>query len=77
MTKIELVNEQEIREFKDFCEFKQAILAESAQWKRFKTHCKELGFGNFICIVENGVPIRAVEVKESVSFLIHNARLGP
>ena len=70
MTKLELTSEQEIREFKDFCEHKQAIMAESDQWKRFKTHCKELGFGNFTCIVENGLPVRAVEVKESVSFLI-------
>lgn len=58
MAKIELTEENEIEQFKQFCQYKQDWMAEQQNWKQLRAFCEKMQFGAFQLTIKDGVPVR-------------------
>jgi hypothetical protein len=58
MTKLELTDEKEIEDFKQFCEYKEQWISEARNWKELRAFAEKMQFGSFTLTIKDGVPVR-------------------
>jgi hypothetical protein len=70
-TKLELTDPIEIENFKLFCQHRQKILKEERHWQDLRAYCKQMNFGSFTLVVEDGLPKRIQQPLQSIVFGIN------
>lgn len=68
MTKIELTDDKEIQDFKEFCQYKQDWLAEQHNWKQLRAFAENMQFGSFTLTIKDGLPVRIDNPIQSIVF---------
>ncbi len=58
MTKLELVNDQEIEDYKQFCQYKQELSQWHKNWQEVIGYANKMQYGSFNLTIKDAKPVR-------------------